>query len=85
MTTAAQAKTRLFRIKFIHLVRKGLTAREIAEKLGVTLCSVRDRGKRYGMKFARPVKAALPFGVKPGDMDELGAEEPVQFEEESRA
>ncbi len=49
----AFAKTRLFKIRFIHRVKKGLSAREIAEQLGVSVYSVRDRAKRYGLTVVK--------------------------------
>jgi repressor of nif and glnA expression len=73
--TPKKESRRLSMIRFIHLVRKGLTAREIAAKLNVSYWSVRDRARRYGMKIAsaRKIKDVpdLPFGVTRDDLDEL--------------
>lgn len=77
---AATGKTRLFRIRFIHAVRKGLTAAEIAARLQVTVGSVRARAKSYGMALAiAPRGRRLPFGISQRDLEEIGGDDAVDF------
>jgi len=75
---------RVRKIKLLHLVRKGLTADEIAARLGFTADAVRKFVSDAGLAIVpgrRRVK--LPFGVTEKDVDELGADEVVGCAEAS--
>lgn len=81
MAEGAEVKSgpagRLSRIKFIHLVRQGLTAKEIAQRMGCDVSSIYERAKSYGLELAkdqRGPRGVLPFGLGENEIE-------VEFEE----
>lgn len=77
--------SRLEMIRFIHRVRKGKTARQIATEMGLSVYVVRERARRYGLSIARAPRGqcnqGLPFGVKEQDLDELGVDDAAEIGE----
>lgn len=53
--------SRLFRIKFIHLLRKGLTAKALAQAMGVHVDTIRSLARKYGMQIQTAPRGPRPF------------------------
>lgn len=49
--STGDAQKRLFKIRFIHAIQKGMTVDEMEEKFGISKHSLWVRAKKYGMRI----------------------------------
>lgn len=77
--TSVKPLPRLFRIRFIHAVRKGCTALEVAGQFRIAVWKAREHAVKLGLTFTdgRRTTQRLAFGIKQEDLEELGADETV--------
>jgi DNA-binding NarL/FixJ family response regulator len=53
-----QAEKTLRKAEILTLIAEGLTRKEIADALGISLTTLATRMNRYGIRFKRPKKVA---------------------------